>query len=374
LGEEVSFKSTIGSRRFAVGDRLLFTENNTELGVMKGQLGTVERAETGKLTVKMDGGERREVDQSVYRDVDYGYAVTMHKSQGVTVDKAHVLASGGMDSFAAYVSMTRHREEATLYAGRDKFKDFEALASKLSQGEFKKSTLDYDTAAIFGFADRRGFDGEGVVARWMERGQQILGALEQRMERAMEAVRERFGLSPDEQRLTGAQEGRQEAPQRPVERAGEQGYAKKQDVSAERIYLKVPFAEKDQAKALGARFDGAQKQWYVPPDGDGEALRRWMPEEQTRPVAAQEQGHEAKEPASAVAPETPREALRRELMGLKGLALQDVALIKPKTTEEAARVAVAKELLAERREKEKQQRLQRRKERDENANEQGNEL
>jgi len=330
IGEEATFKATTGERRFAVGDRLLFTENNKDLGVMKGQLGTVEQAETGKLTVKMDGGERREVDQSVYRDVDYGYAVTMHKSQGVTVDRAHVLASGGMDSFAAYVSMTRHREEATLYAGQDKFKDFEALASKLSQGEFKASTLDYDTAALGGFANRRGFDGEGAVARWLERGQQILGALEQRMGRAMEAVRERFGLPPAE-RPAGAQEGRQEPAQRPQGRAGEHGYAKKEEAKGERIYLTVPFVEKDQAKALGARFDGERKQWYAPPGADQAALNRWMPKEAERmkaPAPAQVQEapqrpQEAMEAAEqAHKAETPREALRRELSALTGLALE----------------------------------------------------
>ena len=32
----------------------------------------------------------------------------------------------------------------------------------------------------------------------------------------------------------------------------------------ERIYLAVPFDEKDQAKALGARWDKAVKAWYIP--------------------------------------------------------------------------------------------------------------
>jgi DNA topoisomerase-3 len=31
-----------------------------------------------------------------------------------------------------------------------------------------------------------------------------------------------------------------------------------------RVYFKVPFAEKDKAKALGMRFDGERKQWFAP--------------------------------------------------------------------------------------------------------------
>lgn len=30
------------------------------------------------------------------------------------------------------------------------------------------------------------------------------------------------------------------------------------------IYLKVPYVEKDQAKALGARWDAENRSWYVP--------------------------------------------------------------------------------------------------------------
>lgn len=40
-------------------------------------------------------------------------------------------------------------------------------------------------------------------------------------------------------------------------------------------YLKVPFAEKDQAKALGARWDPARKCWYVPDGKDLAAFARW---------------------------------------------------------------------------------------------------
>jgi hypothetical protein len=41
------------------------------------------------------------------------------------------------------------------------------------------------------------------------------------------------------------------------------------------LYLKVPFAEKDEAKALGARWDAAKKKWYVPAGKDSEQFSRW---------------------------------------------------------------------------------------------------
>lgn len=44
-----------------------------------------------------------------------------------------------------------------------------------------------------------------------------------------------------------------------------------------RTNLKVPFAEKDDAKALGARWDPARKCWYVQ-DKDLAGFERWLPE------------------------------------------------------------------------------------------------
>ena len=43
-----------------------------------------------------------------------------------------------------------------------------------------------------------------------------------------------------------------------------------------KIYLNVPFAQKDAAKALGARWDAANKKWYVPADKDITLFAQWQ--------------------------------------------------------------------------------------------------
>jgi antirestriction protein ArdC/phage/plasmid primase-like uncharacterized protein len=45
-----------------------------------------------------------------------------------------------------------------------------------------------------------------------------------------------------------------------------------------RQYLAVPYSEKDQAKAAGARWDKVAKAWYVGENADIRALQRWLPE------------------------------------------------------------------------------------------------
>jgi hypothetical protein len=45
-----------------------------------------------------------------------------------------------------------------------------------------------------------------------------------------------------------------------------------------RIDLVTPFAEKDAAKALGARWDGARKVWYITDVEDLTPFLRWIPD------------------------------------------------------------------------------------------------
>ena len=58
-----------------------------------------------------------------------------------------------------------------------------------------------------------------------------------------------------------------------------------------RVDLKVPFAEKDEAKKLGARWDAARKIWYVEDKADMAVYSRWspVPHASISPVVAKQQ-------------------------------------------------------------------------------------
>ncbi|MDP2001254.1 MAG: DUF5710 domain-containing protein [Rhodoferax sp.] len=45
-----------------------------------------------------------------------------------------------------------------------------------------------------------------------------------------------------------------------------------------RINLVTPFAEKDQVKALGARWDSVRKNWYIVDVADLTPFARWIPD------------------------------------------------------------------------------------------------
>ena len=153
-GEDRVLRTERGERAFAAGDRVMFLRNERSMGVKNGSLGTVERIEGSGLAVRLDGADRREVrfDLKDYAHIDHGYASTIHKSQGVTVDHGHLLASDGLDRHAAYVGMSRHRETLAVHYGADDFKDRDQLTRTLGRERAKDTTLDYGDA----FAERRG--------------------------------------------------------------------------------------------------------------------------------------------------------------------------------------------------------------------------
>ncbi|WP_137392468.1 Ti-type conjugative transfer relaxase TraA [Rhodoligotrophos defluvii] len=121
-GRALTFQTNAGKRDFATGDRIVFLENNRDLGVKNGMLGTVEHVEPGRIIATLDGrGDSVSVPMGDYQAIDHGYATTIHKNQGATVDRSYVLASGTMDRHLTYVAMTRHRDSVQLYAAQDEF-------------------------------------------------------------------------------------------------------------------------------------------------------------------------------------------------------------------------------------------------------------
>ena len=162
LGEDVQVVAGRGSRTFASGDRIMFLKNERGLGVKNGTLGKVERVSPDSMAVTLDDGRSVAFDLKDYAHVDHGYAATIHKSQGVTVDQAHVLATPGMDRHSAYVALSRHRDGVQLHYGRDDFAGERQLVRTLGRERAKDMASDYarDPAqAVRAFADRRGMSG-----------------------------------------------------------------------------------------------------------------------------------------------------------------------------------------------------------------------
>ena len=158
LGEDVRMTVERGERSFASGDRVMFLQNERGLGVKNGTLGTIEDISTTSMSVRTDDGRSISFDLKDYDRIDHGYAATIHKSQGMTVDRTHVLATPGLDAHGSYVALSRHRDGMDLHYGRDDFASQDKLINPLSRDRSKDMATDYQQQIdpAQDYAERRG--------------------------------------------------------------------------------------------------------------------------------------------------------------------------------------------------------------------------
>jgi hypothetical protein len=159
---ELSGHVTVAGADYAAGDRLVYLKNDhqgrevTNLGRAKGQttgvkngtLATLERVKPDRFVACLDDGRRVAFDPGQYDRIAHGYAVTIHKSQGATVDRTYVLADPLMNRNASYVALTRHLEGVQVYTDRQTFADRDQLDRSLSRAPSKDLARDYAAAAI----------------------------------------------------------------------------------------------------------------------------------------------------------------------------------------------------------------------------------
>jgi len=140
FGRKRTFKE---NKEFSVGDRIVFTRNNRSLGVHNGSMGIIKELTKQTVQVKMEDGKNVSFAPNLNPFFDQGWAITIHKSQGTTVDQTYVLASYEMTQNLAYVSMTRHRDDVHVFGSSLDFWRPEKLPEVLSKSGEKLSAADY---------------------------------------------------------------------------------------------------------------------------------------------------------------------------------------------------------------------------------------
>jgi hypothetical protein len=157
LSEDVQITVERGARSFASGDRVMFLRNERSLGVKNCTLGSIEQVSAQNITVQIADGRTVSFDLKDYAHVDHGYAATVHKAQGMTVDRTHVLVTPGIDAHGSYVALSRHRDGMDLHYGNDDFASRDRLIRTLSRDRAKDMASDYEKLdPAQGYAERRG--------------------------------------------------------------------------------------------------------------------------------------------------------------------------------------------------------------------------
>jgi conjugative relaxase-like TrwC/TraI family protein len=112
----------LGGLAYRAGDRVVTLAPGPDGSLVTSQRATVEAVDpqAGAVAVRTDDGRLVRLagpDASAER-LGYGYATTVHRSQGATVTRAHLFADGGGRELA-YVAMSRARESTHIWAVAD---------------------------------------------------------------------------------------------------------------------------------------------------------------------------------------------------------------------------------------------------------------
>ncbi|HFS5640563.1 TPA: Ti-type conjugative transfer relaxase TraA [Legionella pneumophila] len=159
--EEITFQGFEKELKIAVGERLLFRQNDKTLGVRNGDLGSVQAIKKDEFQIKLDSGELLTIP-STYNKMDYGYALTIHKSQGMTVKNSKVLIdSKYWDRHLSFVAMTRHKDSLKIYTDSINHPTIKELKQTLSRSSTKDNVIDWP----LDFVTRAGFNPDQLIGR-----------------------------------------------------------------------------------------------------------------------------------------------------------------------------------------------------------------
>ena len=152
----------IDGRPFQVGDRVVCLRNNRHIDVRNGTTGIITKINPNDRTMSVNTDDGGRILPAGYLDaghVRHGYAVTIHKAQGVTCDHALLLGTDDLYQESGYVGISRGRHSNRIYAvstapdpeahipahlrtGRD---HLDVLAHSLEQSHAQQLGIDHNT-------------------------------------------------------------------------------------------------------------------------------------------------------------------------------------------------------------------------------------
>jgi len=150
---DVTLDTKHGAAAFAVGDRVQFSDTNKRLQIYNGHAGVITGidADTGRVTARLDaaaGAPGREVTwrAAEFQGFRHGYAGTIYKGQGKTLDHTYLYHSHHWRAAASYVALTRQRESAQVFVATKTAADVRQLARQMGRGEVRAASVAWATA------------------------------------------------------------------------------------------------------------------------------------------------------------------------------------------------------------------------------------
>lgn len=137
-------------------------KNDYPLGLLNGTRGTITHLDhdRARIAIRADDGKNLELPFSYVEDglLTHGCAMTIHKAQGATCDRALVLVDETMPREAIYTAVSRGRQRNDLYLAVDTGRDDIAHAAEVSRDPVETLLVGIQRSA----AQQMAIDGRGL--------------------------------------------------------------------------------------------------------------------------------------------------------------------------------------------------------------------
>mgnify|MGYP003645116169 CR=1 FL=1 len=139
-----TFNTKHGRFDFSKGDQLIMTDTDKRTGLINGQGGKIVDIEEAFITLEINN-ELRTLDSNEFTGFRHGYAGTIYKGQGRTVDHAYIYHTRHWGQANGYVALSRHKADAHLFVAGE-YQDTDRLAKSLKRDDRKVSSLSLELA------------------------------------------------------------------------------------------------------------------------------------------------------------------------------------------------------------------------------------
>lgn len=146
-GDLSSQEYLLRGKKYAQGERILFTQNNKELGITNGDFGVIHSISQNQIEVLLDSKAFVSFSPLVFNQFKHGYASTIYKAQGASIYDVYILHDGFGSMKNSYVSMSRHIKDVKFFFNKDTCKSIFQLINQLKQDREYGSSLSFTTKA-----------------------------------------------------------------------------------------------------------------------------------------------------------------------------------------------------------------------------------
>jgi hypothetical protein len=121
------------------------TQTDKELGILNGAFGHIKSLSQDHCQVELGGGKDVEFNPQTYHGLKLGYASTVYKSQGKTLDQVYVLHGSATNNRTNYVALSRQEESLQVFVNRQETHNERHLVHQMSKDQEKSLSIRYLT-------------------------------------------------------------------------------------------------------------------------------------------------------------------------------------------------------------------------------------